>query len=65
MTNHDKLLPRAALEEMFGVQYGSIYRWIKVRGFPRSILVGPQTARWSEIEVLAWIERQKASRRAA
>ncbi len=35
---------------------GSIWRFMKTRGFPQPIRIGPQTVRWRSSEVLAWIE---------
>ena len=38
----------------------TLYRWIKERGFPAGILLGPNTRAWPEDEVDAWLEARAA-----
>ena len=33
----------------------TLYRWIKERGFPVGILLGPNTRAWDEDEIDAWL----------
>jgi predicted DNA-binding transcriptional regulator AlpA len=35
-------------------------RWIRRCGFPSGTLLGPNSRRWSEAEVKAWIEARRA-----
>ncbi len=37
----------------------TLYRWIKERGFPSGILLGPNTRVWPEEEVEGWIAKQR------
>ena len=37
-------------------------RWIKERGFPPGILLGPNTRAWAEDEVEAWLAARTADR---
>jgi len=34
----------------------TLYRWIKERGFPGGILLGPNTRAWPEADILRWLE---------
>ena len=40
----------------------TLYRWIKERGFPPGILLGPNTRAWTEEEVEAWLAERVAER---
>ncbi len=55
-------LPEVCRQVGFGKT--AIYRMIKEETFPEPIKLGP-ASRWSQNEVQAWIEKQKAARRAA
>lgn len=55
-------LPEVCRQAGFGKT--AIYRMMKEGTFPEPIKIGP-ASRWSQIEVQAWIEKQKAARRAA
>ena len=35
-----------------------LYNWIRDRGFPRGILIGPNSRAWPEDEVQSWIAEQ-------
>jgi predicted DNA-binding transcriptional regulator AlpA len=37
----------------------TIRDWIRTRGFPEPIKLGPNTARWKRSEIDAWIEAQR------
>lgn len=55
-------LPEVCRQAGFGKT--AIYRMVKEGTFPEPIKLGP-ASRWSQLEVQAWIEEQKAARRAA
>lgn len=55
-------LPEVCRQAGFGKT--AIYRMMKEGTFPEPIKIGP-ASRWSQIEVQAWIEKQKAARMAA
>jgi excisionase family DNA binding protein len=40
----------------------TIRDWVRERGFPEAIKLGPNTARWRRAEVDAWIEQQRRGR---
>ena len=65
MTEHslenDRLLTRAAVLELTGFTYSTIWKWMRADKFPRSLAVFDRV-RWREREVTAWLEnlpRQK------
>ena len=33
----------------------TLYRWIKLYGFPKGVLLGPNTRAWSQDEIDAWL----------
>ena len=33
----------------------TLYRWIKDRGFPPGVLLGPKSRGWAEADVLSWL----------
>ena len=39
----------------------TLHRWIRKLGFPKGILLGPNTRAWSEVEVLNWLKSRPAS----
>lgn len=39
----------------------TLSRWIRERGFPPGILLGPNTRVWSEEEIETWIEKMRGS----
>ena len=55
-------LPEVCRQAGFGKT--AIYRMMKEGTFPEPIKIG-LASRWSQIEVQAWIEKQKANRQAA
>ncbi len=34
----------------------TLYRWIRLHGFPKGILLGPNTRVWPDDEVATWIK---------
>jgi predicted DNA-binding transcriptional regulator AlpA len=34
----------------------TLYRWIKVCGFPQGFLLGPNSRAWKEEDVVAWLQ---------
>ena len=65
MTEHslenDRLLTRAAVLEVTGFTYSTIWKWMRADKFPRSLAVFGRV-RWREREVTAWLDslpRQK------
>ncbi len=38
----------------------TLYRWIKERGFPIGILLGPNTRAWTEDEIETWLAARAA-----
>jgi predicted DNA-binding transcriptional regulator AlpA len=43
----------------------TLSRWIRDRGFPAAVKLGPNTAAWRESEVNAWLGARMAARHAA
>ena len=37
----------------------TLYRWIRLHGFPSGILLGPNTRVWSADEVASWIKSRE------
>jgi predicted DNA-binding transcriptional regulator AlpA len=37
----------------------TIREWVRERGFPEAIKLGPNTARWKRSEVDAWIDARR------
>lgn len=61
---NDVLLPLAAVLERVGVCKGTVYSWMRRGEFPRPLRVGPNSVRWSSLEVERWIAgRQRAGGR--
>ncbi|MBY6048316.1 helix-turn-helix transcriptional regulator [Vannielia litorea] len=55
----DRLLTRRDVSSMVGFAQSTIYKKMAAGEFPRPIKV-KSAARWSERDVAAWIEEQKA-----
>ena len=57
----DRLLTKAAVLEVTGFTYSTIWKWMRADKFPRSLAVFGRV-RWREREITAWLEnlpRQK------
>lgn len=54
--NCDRLLARREVERRVGLVKSRIYELIAVGRFPRPLRIGPQSVRWRESEIAAWIE---------
>ena len=59
----DRLLRIGDVKNQVGLGKSKIYALIAEGRFPRPYKLTPKAARWSEREVLAWIERVQAGRR--
>ena len=57
----DRLLRLEAVEEIVGLKRTMIYRLIRRGDFPQQYKPGGHASRWSEAEVIAWRERQRAA----
>ena len=60
----DRLIALPEVKDIVGYSGATIYRWIKARKFPSPCHPGDASSRWSEVEVRAWQEEQKAKRAA-
>jgi len=58
----DRLLRISDVKSHVGLGKSKIYALIADGRFPRPYKLSPKAARWSEREVLAWIERIRADR---
>lgn len=58
--NEERFLKVAEVEKIVGMSRRSIYRKMDSGTFPSSIRVGPNSVRWSSLEVDEW----KAAKRA-
>lgn len=59
----DRLLRIGDVKSHVGLGKSKIYALIAEGRFPRPYKLSTKAARWSEREVLAWIERIRADRR--
>lgn len=57
----DRLLRIAEVEEIIGLKRAMIYRLIQRGAFPKQYKPGGFASRWSEAEVQAWREGQRAA----
>ena len=53
---HNKLLRLRQVEEITGLSRSSIYRRMQAGEFPRPVKIGSTAVRWSEGEIVAWLE---------
>jgi prophage regulatory protein len=60
----DRLVMLRVVEGMVGLKRTRIYKLIRESGFPAPYKPGGTGSRWSEAEVLAWLERIKEARAA-
>ena len=58
----DRLLDIHEVVSRAGFCKAQIYSWMRVGKFPKSVLFGVTTARWSANEVQAWIAAQLETR---
>jgi len=58
-TAHDRLLPIRTVIQMVGFATPTIYRKMADGEFPRPVKIR-NAARWSERDIVEWIEAQKA-----
>lgn len=57
-----RLLSLREVIELTGVSRDTIYRWGRLRKFPRHIRIGMRCSRWREDEILAWMAAAAATR---
>eukprot|EP01036_Dinobryon_divergens_P052878 gene52878-70697_t len=67
MASPDRLMTVGEVGSLTGLPVSSIYELIRAprvpqSAFPRPIKLGPRRSRWSEIDVLNWVERQKRAK---
>ena len=55
MTDTDRLLHRAEVEERTGLSRSAIYRLMRAHQFPIPIRVGPRAVRWPQSEINEFI----------
>ncbi len=60
----DRLVMLKVVESMVGLKRTRIYKLIRESDFPAPYKPGGTGSRWSEAEVLAWVERIKETRAA-
>jgi len=58
----DRLLPLSVVVQIAGIGRTMIYRLMREGRFPQHCKPGGSSSRWSEREVVAWVERQLAAR---
>lgn len=54
----DRLLRRTEVEQVVGLSRSTIYRLIDEGQFPKPLRLGPNSVRWSENELQAWITKR-------
>jgi len=52
----DRLLRRNEVVEMVGLSRPTLWRLEKLGRFPHRLQVGPNSVRWRESDILAWIK---------
>jgi len=52
----DRLLRRSEVIEIVGLSRPTLWRLEKLGKFPRPLQVGPNSVRWRESEIQAWIK---------
>lgn len=57
--HHDRFLTIAEVTAITTLKSSTIYEWIAKRGFPRQIQLSPGCSRWSEREIVEWMERAR------
>ncbi len=62
--NYDRLIMLEVVENIVGLKRTRIYKLIRESDFPAPYKPGGTGSRWSEAEVLAWVERIKEARAA-
>lgn len=62
--NYDRLIMLEVVESIVGLKRTRIYKMIRESDFPAPYKPGGSGSRWSEAEVLAWVERIKEARAA-
>lgn len=62
--NYDRLIMLEVGESIVGLKRTRIYKLIRESDFPAPYKPGVTGSRWSEAEVLAWVERIKEARAA-
>ena len=58
---NDRLLRIDQVKEISGIGKTMIYRLVREGRFPKPFKPGGSASRWSETEVLAWREQQRAA----
>ncbi|MGQ3674291.1 helix-turn-helix transcriptional regulator [Xanthobacter sp. TB0139] len=49
------------IKKLLSVSTATVYRWMEHEGLPRPIRFSPQTVRWKQSEINAWIMQKQAS----
>lgn len=60
-SNPDRLISLTEVKELTGLGKTMIYRLIRQGSFPQQYKPGGFASRWSECEILAWRESQRAA----
>ena len=58
MTDDDRLLHRAEVEELTGLSRSAIYRLMRSHQFPTPIKIGLRAVRWPQSEINEFIVRR-------
>jgi prophage regulatory protein len=61
----ERLLRKQQVCDLIGLRPTSLYMLVRAGRFPQPIRLSPQTVRWSESEVSAWIRARKEERQTA
>lgn len=59
---HPRILRRPEVQARVGLSRASLYRFLRVGGFPLPLRLGPQAVGWLEEEIDAWIEQRRQER---
>ena len=59
----DKYLTSAEVRDLLQVNASTLWRWCKSEksGFPRPFKIGPQSKRWSQAELTAFLEAKRGA----
>ena len=54
----DALLQVSTVQALTGLSRATIYRWIKTKGFPKPVNLGPGCVRWKAGTVREWMQKR-------
>lgn len=58
---NDKILRLHEVKSLTGLSTSTIYSWIKMEKFPKSVMLGNRSVGWKQSDISNWIDSRSVS----